>query len=460
MLAAQAAAQPRHVEDCLQFASRAWRRPLTDKEKQSLRAFYEKAYAEDPDHTRAIKTLLARILVAPEFLYRLEQSTTNAALIKPVASVTPVKALTNWELASRLSYFVWSSIPDDELRRAAAAGELSDPQQLQRQAKRMLADPKARRLSTEFFGQWLGFYQFDQFKGVDTSRFPEFTNDVRAAMYDEAVSFFEHIIRADRPVEEILSADYTFLNRTLAKYYGISKEIKSKDQAEMVEGANAFQRGGLLRLGAVLTTTSAPLRTSPVRRGDWVLRRILGTAVPPPPPDAGSIPADDKLFGGLSVRERLAVHKRNATCATCHSRIDPLGFPLEHYDSTGRWRDKYPDGKPIDDFGTLSDQTQITGINGLLDYLHKQQDQVQRTLAHKLVGYALGRTLQLSDQPLVDALVAAGGQAGFSKIVGQIVASKQFRNRLIQEDTPATAPMRASAQAPKQDPNMNKVGGR
>ena len=460
MLAAQAAAQPRHIDDCLQFAGRAWRRPLTDKEKLSLRAFYEKAYAEDPDHTRAIKTLLARILVAPEFLYRLEQATTNVALVKPVAAVTPLKALTNWELASRLSYFLWSSIPDDELRRAATAGELSDPQQLQRQAKRMLADPKARRLSTEFFGQWLGFYQFDQFKGVDTSRFPEFTSEVKSAMYDEAVSFFEHIIRTDRPVREILSADYTFLNRNLAKYYGIGKEIKSKDQAEMVEGANAFQRGGLLRLGAVLTTTSAPLRTSPVRRGDWVLRRILGTAVPPPPPDAGSIPADDKLFGGLSVRDRLAVHKRNATCATCHSRIDPLGFPLEHYDSTGRWRDKYPDGKPIDDFGTLSDQTQIMGITGLLDYLQKQQDQVQRTLAHKLVGYALGRTLQLSDQPLVDALVADGGDAGFSRLVGQIAGSKQFRNRLTQEDTPTSAPVRAGAQAPKQDPNTNKAGGR
>jgi len=278
-------------------------------------------------------------------------------------------------------------------------------------------------------------------------------------MYDEAVSFFEHIIREDRPVTELLNADYTFLNRDLAKYYGITKEIKSKDAVEMVEGANAMNRGGLLRLGAILTATSAPLRTSPVRRGDWVLRRILGTAVPPPPPDAGSIPADDKLFGGLSVRERLAVHKRNATCATCHSRIDPLGFPLEHYDSTGRWREKYSDGKQIEDFGTLSDQTQITGINGLLDYLQKQQNQVQRTLAHKLVGYALGRTLQLSDQPLVDSLVADGNQAGFSKLVGEIVTSKQFRNRVTQEDTPAQAPThRADAQAPK-DFSTQKVGG-
>jgi mono/diheme cytochrome c family protein len=448
--AAEMAARPRHVEDCLQFASRAWRRPLTEKEKLTLRTFYQKVLAEDSDHTRAIKALIARILVAPEFLYKLEQAPgTSAALVRPVAATVgaSVKPLSGWEIASRLSYFLWSSIPDEELRRAAAAGELNDPQQLRKQTERMLADPKARRLATEFFGQWLGFYQFDRFKGVDTSRFPEFTQEVKSSMYDEAVSFFEYTIRSDRPVSEFLTADYTFLNSPLAKYYGISKEIKSKEAVEKVDGVNAFHRGGLLRLGAILTATSAPLRTSPVRRGDWVLRRILGTAVPPPPADAGSIPADDKLFGGLSVRERLQVHKRNATCATCHTRIDPLGFPLEHYDSTGRWRDQYSDGKSIDDYGTLSDNTQITGVTGLLDYLHTSQaDQVQRTLAHKLVGYALGRTLLLSDQPLVDSLVSAGSQAGFSQIVGQIVTSKQFRNHAGQDDNPAaTAERRASA---------------
>ena len=194
----------------------------------------------------------------------------------------------------------------------------------------MLADPKARRFSTEFFGQWLGFYHFDQSHGVDTTRFPEFTEEVKTAMYDEAVSFFEYIVRNDRPVREILTADYTFLNKALAKHYGVKKDIKSASEPEMVEGASEFDRGGLLRLGAVLTATSAPLRTSPVKRGDWVLRRVLGTPTPPPPPDAGSIPADDKFFGGLSVFERLEAHKRNPTCASCHTRIDPLGFPLEN----------------------------------------------------------------------------------------------------------------------------------
>ncbi len=425
-MAAQAAGRRGHVEDCIHFAARAWRRPLSERERESLRAFYDTAISSDPDHVKAIRALLARILIAPAFLYRVEQSE-DAAGIRP---------LSNWELASRLSFFLWSSIPDEELRRAAGGGELSNTQQLQRQVKRMLADPKARRLSTEFFGQWLGFYNFNEHRGVDTGRFPEFTNDVKEAMYDEAVSFFEHIIRRDRPAREILFADYTFLNKSLAGFYGVKKEIDSRN-VQRVDGANSFHRGGLLRLGAVLTTTSAPLRTSPVKRGDWILRRVLGTAVPPPPADAGSIPADDKLFGGLSLREKLEAHKRNAACANCHSRIDGLGFSLERYDSTGRWRDLYPDGKPIDDSGELSGQTRIAGVAGLLDYLRVQENQVLRTLSSKLLGYALGRTILASDQPLIERLASAGGDAGFSQFAAGIATSKQFRSRLGREDREA-----------------------
>lgn len=436
--AAAAAARPRHVEDCLNFASRAWRRPLSEREKQSLRSFYEVTINATPDHRKAIGALLARILVAPQFLYRVEQvadveGVTERSTVGQTVDYSPVKPLTNWEMASRLSYFLWSSIPDDELRRAAGAGELSDPQGIERQVKRMVADPKARRLSTEFFGQWLGFYHFDRHNGVDTSRFTEFTDDVKRAMYDEAISFFEHVIRKDRPVREMIVADYTFLNSDLAKFYGVKKEIKSTEQPELVEGASAFHRGGLLRLGAVLTTTSAPLRTSPVKRGDWILRRILGTPVPPPPADAGSIPADDKQFGGLTVKARLEQHKRNASCASCHTRIDPLGFSLERYDPTGRWRDQYPDGKQIEDSAALSDQTPIAGVDGLLDYLRGKDSQVRHTFSRKLVGYALGRTIMASDQSLIDRMVAAGGDATFAQLATEIVTSKQFRHRLGQE---------------------------
>ncbi|MGH9838333.1 MAG: DUF1592 domain-containing protein [Blastocatellia bacterium] len=441
VMAAQAAARPGHVNDCLEFAGRAWRRPLTEPEKQSLRAFYHQTLSADPDHRNAIRALLARILVAPQFLYRVEMASNE-----PPVKVAPakleegpsIKPLTNWEMASRLSYFLWSSVPDDELRRAAGAGELTGAQGIERQVKRMLADPKARRLATEFFGQWLGFYHFNEHKGVDTTRFPEFTDEVKEAMYDEAVSFFEHVIRKERPLNELLLADYTFLNQDLAKFYGVREDIKSIEQVELVQGANAFHRGGLLRLGAVLTVTSAPLRTSPVKRGDWILRRILGTPTPPPPADAGSLPADDKLFGGLSLKAKLEQHKRNATCANCHTRIDPLGFSLERFDSTGRWRETYADGKAIEDSAALPDKTEIAGVEGLLRYLRGKETQVRKTLSYKLAGYALGRTVSASDQALIERMTAKGGEATFTQLAMEIATSKQFRYRLVRDDSPAT----------------------
>jgi mono/diheme cytochrome c family protein len=412
-------AQPGHVADALAFASRAWRRPLTAADKASLRSFYQKARTENQlDHDGAMRALIARILVSPAFLYRVETVASGAE-----------KPLNGWEMASRMSFFLWSSIPDDELRRAAAAGELSKPAMLAAQVKRMTADPKARRVATEFFGQWLGFYHFDQYRGVDTGRFPEFTDDVKSAMYDEAVSTFEFIVRQERPLKEILYADYTFLNKPLAQFYGIETDVPSTDKVVKVDGANAFDRGGALRLGSVLTTTSAPLRTSPVKRGDWVLRRILGTPTPPPPADAGVLPGDDKAFNGLTLRQRLAEHKRNATCANCHQRIDPLGFPLEGFDAVGRPRDKYADGQAVDLTGEFADKTTIVGSEGLLKYLQTKDKQVMTTLSKKMLGYALGRTVLASDRPLVAEMAAAGGKASFSDLATRIVTSRQFRNR-------------------------------
>jgi hypothetical protein len=293
----------------------------------------------------------------------------------------------------------------------------------------MTADPKARRFATEFFGQWLGFYQFDEYRGVDTGRFPEFTGEVKSAMYDEAISTFEHIVRRDRPVREILAADYTFLNKPLAKFYGIERHVTSPGKVELVEGANAVNRGGALRLGAVLTTTSAPLRTSPVKRGNWILRRILGTPTPLPPADAGTLAADDRTFNGLTLREKLAEHKRNATCANCHRRIDPLGFPLEGFDAVGRFRETYADGKPVDLTGEFADKTTLVGTEGLLKYLQQNERQVMTTLSKKMIGYALGRTVRGSDRGLIDAMAGAGGNATISDLAVTIVTSRQFRNR-------------------------------
>jgi len=419
VMAALRLAAPGHVGDAISFAGRAWRRPLSLTEKAGLRAFYQKARTVNRlDHDAAIRALLTRILVSPAFLYRME-----------TAAQGPVTPLNGWELASRMSFFLWSSIPDEELRRAAAAGELNDPAKLAAQVRRMTADPKARRLATEFFGQWLGFYHFDQHRGVDTGRFVEFTDDVKSAMYDEAISTFEYLVRQDRPVQEILHGDYTFLNKPLAKFYGIDRDVKSTTKVELVPGANAFNRGGALRLGSVLTATSAPLRTSPVKRGDWILRRILGTPTPPPPADAGTIPADDKTFNGLTVRERLAQHKRNASCASCHVRIDPLGFPLEGFDAVGRARQTYADGKPVDTAGEFADGKTIMGAPGLLGYLRDQDKQVMTTLARKMLGYALGRTVTGTDRRLVDEMAISGGKASFSDLAVKLVTSRQFRNR-------------------------------
>ena len=433
-MARRKAAEPGHVHDAVAFAERAWRRPLSQKEKDELVAFYDRARTElELDHDGAIRAMLARILVAPSFLYRLE---------KPVET-TEAAPLDDYEMANRLSYFLWSSPPDQELMELAAAGKLSDSDALRAQVERMLKDEKARRFAAEFFGQWLGFYRFDEYKGVDITKFPTFDDKLRESMYDEAVSFFEYVVRQDRPVRDILFADYAFLNKPLAEHYGIEAEALKPDtefyrdrvievggdELVLVENAGEMRRGGLLRLGAVLTATSAPLRTSPVKRGDWVLRRVVGTPTPPPPPDAGSLPADEKAFGDLTIYEKLEAHKRNPTCFACHSRIDPLGFPLENYDAVGRWRETYQDGNDIHVSGVLFDGTEINGLDGLIAYLEQQESQVRRNMATKMLGYALGRTVQASDLPLVEKLVDQGGEATFAELAETIVTSKQFRFR-------------------------------
>jgi hypothetical protein len=409
-----------HVDGALAFATRAWRRPLAPAEEGSLRAFYQRSRtALGLGHDAAVRALVARVLMSPAFLYRVE-----------TAPRGPESALDGWERASRLSFFLWSSIPDDELGRAAAAGDLDDPAKLASQVRRMTADPKARRLAAEFFGQWLGFYHFDQYRGVDTSRFPEFTDEVKAAMHEQSVATFEYLIREQRPVREILHADYTFLNPALARFYGVDVRLSSPTgEMEKVEGASAFDRGGALRLGSVLTTTSAPLRTSPVKRGDWILRRILSSPTPPPPADAGTLPADDKSFEGQTLRERLARHKREARCASCHHRIDPLGFPLEGFDAVGRRREAYGDGKPVDVRGEFQDRTAIEGATGLLGYLESQERKFLTTLARKMLGYALGRNPQPTDRGLINEMVAAGGEASIADLAVRIVTSRQFGNR-------------------------------
>jgi len=388
--------------------------------------------------------LIARVFVAPEFLYRTEQPGGEKG------AAGSVVALDDWELASRLSYLIWSSVPDDELRRLAAFGKLRSPRELVRQAKRMLRDPKAQRMAGEFFGQWFGFYRFDRFTGVDAKRFPEFTESLRHALHDQAVGFFDHIIRQDRPVGEILFADYTFLDQRLSEHYGVTGVDSSgvdssgvdssgvdSSAAKLVRAESSRQRGGLLSLGAVLATTSAPRRTSPVKRGDWIMRRLLGTPVPRPPADAGSIPADDVVADGHSVKSRLAAHRRKPACEGCHKRIDPLGFALENYDTLGRWRTKYRDGQPVESKGTLESGVPIDGMEGLRTFLKRNEALFQQMLCRKLVGYAFGRSESIADLVLVQNMMKNFQADGrFSDLVTTIVTSRQFRYRRMQSMSP------------------------
>ncbi len=413
-----------HLLDVVAFAEEAWRKPLTSLQRQRLSDFYDYLVGEkEQSHEGAIRSLIARVLVAPDFLYRVESPE------KPA----PIVALSDFALATRLSYFLWSSKPDKALLDAAVRGELVDPDNLVNHAKRMLADPKARRLATEFFGQWFGFYRFDDFTGIDAEHFPGFSVDLKASLYDESVSFFEYIVAQDRPLDEVLFADYTFLNRSLAKHYGIPWEESDdspRDSLIRVEGVGDYNRGGLLRQGSILAVTSAPLRTSAVKRGDWVLRRVLGTPTPPPPADAGSIPAEESTGDGLTLRERLEAHRSDESCVNCHMRIDPLGFALEQYDPVGQWRENYGDGGAIDTSGILKDGTEITGFSGLSDYLNREKATFHRNLSLKLLGYALGRSEIVSDRLLIDKMMESlNSDNRLSSLVALIVASEQFRHQ-------------------------------
>ncbi len=413
-----------HISDVVAFAENAWRKPLSNAQQQRLREFYEYLIEDkEQDHQGAIRSLIARVLVAPDFLYKVESPDKQA----------PIVALSDFALANRLSYFLWSSKPDKELLNAAMSGDLSDPDVLVKHAKRMLSHPNARRMATEFFGQWFGFYRFDDFMGIDSGHFPDFSGELKSSLYDESVSFFEYIVTQDRPLNEILFADYTFLNGSLAEHYGIpwkAGENESRDSLIRVEGVSEYHRGGLLRQGSILAVTSAPLRTSAVKRGDWILKRVLGTPTPPPPADAGSIPAEESTGDGLTLRERLEVHRSDDSCVNCHMRIDPLGFALEQYDPVGQWRESYGDGGAIDTSGILKDGTEITGFSGLSEYLNKEKATFHRNLSRKLLGYALGRSEIVSDRLLIDKMLESLETVNrLSSLVALIVTSEQFRNQ-------------------------------
>jgi mono/diheme cytochrome c family protein len=401
------------------LARRAYRRPVTDADLHDLLPFYEQGRAAGT-FDLGIQKAIERLLVSSQFLFQIERQ--PADLVAGAGY-----HVSDLELASRLSFFLWSSIPDDELLDAAAAGRLKDPKVLEQQVRRMLADSRSRALTTNFAAQWL--YLRDLFaKFPDEVLFPDFDETLREAMARETELFVDSVFRENRSVTDLLTANYTFLNERLAKHYGIPNVHGS--YFRRVTLPDGSTRGGLLGQGSVLTITSYANRTSPVLRGKWVLENLLSSAPPPPPPN---IPALKTEGAGkpLTLRDAMTTHRANPSCATCHARMDPIGFAMENFDAIGKWRDSDA-GRPIDSSGVFPDGAAFTGIPGLKTVLLKQSDQFVDTVAERLLMYAIGRNLQYYDQPSVRAMVreAAGSNYTLPSLVMGVVKSGPFQMRL------------------------------
>ena len=401
--------EPAHLAAVLEFAGRAWRRPLTGDERVGLSQFYRNLRTAEMSHEDAIRLTLARVLTSPAFLYRRE-----------VQSDGQSQPVTDLELASRLSFFLWSSVPDAELRRVSESGELSDGTALAEQTRRMLKDPRTRRLAIQFACQWLHLRGFDQDDNKNEKLYPEFA-ELRGDMYEETVRFFEDMFRGNGSILDVLGADHTFLNVSLAKHYGISGI--DGPQWRRVDSVRNHARGGVLGMASLLASQSGASRTSPILRGNWVYETLLGERLPRPPANVPQLP--DDVPEGLTARQLIEKHSSVAACAKCHVKIDPFGFALEQYDAIGRLR---PAG--VDTRTKLEDGTEIDGIEGLREYLlTKRRNDVVRQFCRKLLGFALGREVQLSDEPLLDRMVKrlSENQYRFHIAVQDIVLSDQFR---------------------------------
>jgi len=415
-------AEPHHLDALLAFAARAYRRPLTAAERDDLLAFYRSLREKSSlSHEEAMRDLLVNILMSPHFLYRV-----NAGNIERKAA--PSTALSDFALASRLSYFLWSTMPDQELTAKAAAGDLKKESVLVAEMRRMLKDERASRLATEFGGNWLDFRRFDEHNAVDRERFPQFSNELREAMFEEPIRFISDLVRNDRSILDMLYGNYTFANPVLARHYGIAAVNGGPEEWTRVDNASEYQRGGLLPMAAFLTQNSPGLRTSPVKRGYWVARRVLGEVIPPPPPTVPELPKDEAQLD-MPLRQVLAKHRENAACASCHARFDSFGLTFEGYGPVGETRAKDLAGRPVDAHATFPGGSEGTGLSGLQSYIraNREKDFVDN-LCRKMLVYALGRSLMLSDEPLIQRLnakLAANGYK-FGTLVETIVTSPQF----------------------------------
>ena len=403
------------------MARLAYRRPVTKSDMDTLLQFYEDGRKDGGSFDSGIQFALERMLVDPDFLLRVIRDPAKPRGPGP-------QRLSDLELASRLSFFLWSSIPDDHLLTAAEHGELSNPAVLEKEVRRMLSDPRATEaLVNDFAAQWLDLRQVAEVV-VDPDKYPNYDESLLQAFQKETEMFVASTLRDDRDVNDLLDANYTFVNERLARHYGIPGVYGSRFRR--VTLPNHEQRGGLLGEGALLVTTSYPDRTSPVLRGKWLLNNIFGLPIPPPPPGVSNLDSKPGVIPP-TMRERLAKHRTQTTCNSCHSVIDPLGFALENFDVVGGWRTIDEAGKPVDASGTTSSGKKINGLAGLRAALLEQPDQFPHTVTEKLMAYALGRRVEYYDQPAIRKIVrdAAAHQYRWSSIVLGIVQSPAFQMR-------------------------------
>jgi hypothetical protein len=401
------------------LARRAYRRPSTPADVRTLLDFF-KAGRKDGNFDAGIQRALERVLVEPEFLLRIERTPSGV-------SPRTAHRISDVDLASRLSFFLWSSVPDEKLLGLAARGRLSEPAVLQGQVRRMLADGRSKALVENFASEWLTVRNLRS-ATPDPDLFPDFDDNLREAFQRETELFLGSQLRGDRSLLDLLTANYTFLNERLARHYSIPNVYGERFRRVTVDGG---QRGGLLGHGSILTVTSYANRTSPVLRGKWVLDNLLGT--PPPPPPADVPPLVERSADGRprSVRERVEQHRKNPACASCHMRMDPLGFALENFDAIGTWRDVNEAGAPIDASDVLPDGTQVRGVTGVRQLVLDQKEEFVRTVTEKLLAYALGRGIEFYDFAAVRRIAREAGQRDYrwSSIIAGVVASTPFQMR-------------------------------
>jgi Protein of unknown function (DUF1592)/Protein of unknown function (DUF1588)/Protein of unknown function (DUF1587)/Protein of unknown function (DUF1585)/Protein of unknown function (DUF1595) len=424
-------AEPSHLQSLFDFASRAYRRPLSPADRADLLSFYREARERyGLDHEGAIREVIVLILTSPKFCYRID-------LVGARGGIQPLSDL---DLASRLSYFLWSSMPDEELLRHAAAGDLHKPEVIKAQARRMLRDPRIRALAVEFGGNWLDFRDFAQIGTVDRERFPSFSDGLREAMFEEPVQFLLDVFRHNGSILDFLYARHTFVNPVLARHYGMPAQGDDENVWVRVPDADRYGRGGLLPMAAFLTKNAPGLRTSPVKRGYWVAKNMLSDQIPPPPPVVPELPADEAKMD-LPLRQMLEQHRANPGCAACHARFDSFGLAFEGFDPVGRRRTHDLGGRPVDARATFPGGVEGEGLQGIRQYIHdRRQDDFVRGFSRKLLAYALGRSLALSDELLIQEIgrKLAGDGYRFENIIGSIVTSRQFLNKRGREQLAAS----------------------